>query len=443
MLIQDGKPIAYASRAMTMAQLNYAVIEKELLAVLFGCERFHQYIYGKKVHVESDHKPLESIMKKPLSNAPPRLQRMLLRLQKYDIHLTHKAGKWMILADTLSRAHVMDMDEKLPEEDGIAQIHMIYANCAATDEKLETIKQETCLDLHLKTLLWYINNGWPRNKEDVSEVLRVYWSYKEDLSVINGIIFKGERIVIPMKMRTDILKKLHQSHMGIEKTKLRARETVFWPGINRQIEDMVKACETCLTNRSQQRREPLIPSEIADYPFQMVGTDLFYWNGQDFLLTVDYYSRYWEIERLYETQSVNIIKKLKMMFSRHGIPQMVRSDNGPQFISTEFKKFAKLQELFKRFEDYCLPKRNLVVERRQFFQRNQHKDESCDAYVTELKNLSSTCEFETINEGMILYKIVDGIRSSRVRDVLLRKVTDLTLEKAINICRTDAGLRNH
>ena len=327
MLIQDGKPIAYASRAMTMAQLNYAVIEKELLAVLFGCERFHQYIYGKKVHVESDHKPLESIMKKPLSNAPPRLQRMLLRLQKYDIHLTHKAGKLMILADTLSRAHVMDMDEELPEEDGIAQIHMIYANCAATDEKLETIKQETCLDLHLKTLLWYINNGWPRNKEDVSEVLRVYWSYKEDLSVINGIIFKGERIVIPMKMRTDILKKLHQSHMGIEKTKLRARETVFWPGINRQIEDMVKACETCLTNRSQQRREPLIPSEIADYPFQMVGTDLFYWNGQDFLLTVDYYSRYWEIERLYETQSVNIIKKLKMMFSRHGIPQMVRSDN--------------------------------------------------------------------------------------------------------------------
>ena len=107
-----------------MAQLNYAVIEKELLAVLFGCEQFHQYVYGKNIlHVESDQKPLESIMKKPLSNTPPRLQRMLLRLQKYDIHLTHKAGKLMIIAHTLSRAHVMDMDEELPEKDGIAQIY--------------------------------------------------------------------------------------------------------------------------------------------------------------------------------------------------------------------------------------------------------------------------------------------------------------------------------
>ena len=105
---------------MTMTQLNYAVLEKELLFALVGCEWFHQYIYGKNIHVESDHKPLENIKKKQLSNASPRLQIMLLRLQKYDIRLTHKAGKLMILADTLSRPHVMDMDEEFPEEDGIA-----------------------------------------------------------------------------------------------------------------------------------------------------------------------------------------------------------------------------------------------------------------------------------------------------------------------------------
>ena len=86
--------------------------------------------------MESDHIPLESIMKKPLSNAHPRLQRMLLRLQKYDIHLTHKTGKLMIIAHTLSGAHIMYMDEELPEEDGIVQIHKIYSNCAAAEEKL-------------------------------------------------------------------------------------------------------------------------------------------------------------------------------------------------------------------------------------------------------------------------------------------------------------------
>ena len=98
---------------------------------------------------------------------------------------------------------------------------------------------------------------------------------------------------------------------------------------------MVKACETCLTNRSQQRREPLIPSEISNG-----GNSFILLEWSRFPFNCRLHSCYWEIERLYEAQSVNIIKKLKM-FSKHGISQMVRSDNGPQFISTEFKKFVK------------------------------------------------------------------------------------------------------
>jgi hypothetical protein len=107
-LLQDGFPIAYASRSMTATQVRYAQIEKELLAVVFACERFHQYIYGKTVEVHSDHKPLESILKKPLATAPARLQRMLLRLQKYDINLVYKQGKLLQVADTLSRAQLAE-----------------------------------------------------------------------------------------------------------------------------------------------------------------------------------------------------------------------------------------------------------------------------------------------------------------------------------------------
>ena len=92
-LLQDERPVAYASKALTATQAGYVIMEKELLAVIFGCEKFHQYIYGKKVQIYSDHKPLESIMKKPLANAPARLQRMLLRLQRYDINVTYKEGK--------------------------------------------------------------------------------------------------------------------------------------------------------------------------------------------------------------------------------------------------------------------------------------------------------------------------------------------------------------
>ena len=100
-----------------------------------------------------------------------------------------------------------------------------------------------------------------------------------------------------------------------------------------------------------------------------------------------------------------------------------------------------VETLLQKFEEYCLPRRNLVVERRRFFQRNQDSEETVNNYVTELRNLASTCEFGTINEGLILYKIVDGIRSDKVRDTLLRK-GDLTLRKAIEICRADEMTRS-
>ena len=96
-----------------------------------------------------------------------------------------------------------------------------------------------------------------------------------------------------------------------------------------------------------------------------------------------------------------------------------------------------VKELFKNFEEYCLPKKNLVVERRKFFWKNQHDDETFDQYMTELKNLASTCEFGELHDGLLTYKIVDGIRSEKIRDVLLRKGAEMTLAKAINICRTD------
>ena len=340
-LLQEGKPVAYASKSLTPTQQRYAIIEQEMLAVVFGCQRFHQYIYGKKVQIESDHKPLESIMKKALQNTPPRLQRMLLVLQKYDMDLKYLAGKENILADTLSRASLEETTEDIAEEELEAQVHMVYANAPATNEKMKEIQEETAQDSCLMNVARYVTVGWPTSRDQVPADVKPYWSYKEELSMINGILFKGERMIIPAQMRKNILKQLHQAHMGIEKTKWRARATIFWPHINQQIEEMVKTCTTCLHNQRKQSPEPLMLSDIPHYPFQMVGTDLFHWNGQDFILMVDYNSRYWEIEKLRKTDAVTVIKKIKKMFSRIGIPEVVRSDNGPQYNSREFKKFAK------------------------------------------------------------------------------------------------------
>ena len=102
--LQDGNSIAFASRTMKDAEQNYAQIEKELLTIVLACSKFHQYIYGKHICIETDHQPLVTILKKPLHKAPARLQKMMLQLQRYDFELYYKRGAELLLADTLSRA---------------------------------------------------------------------------------------------------------------------------------------------------------------------------------------------------------------------------------------------------------------------------------------------------------------------------------------------------
>ena len=130
--------------------------------------------------------------------------------------------------------------------------------------------------------------------------------------------------------------------MGIERTKWRVRATIFWHQINWQKDVIVKTCSTCLHNQRKQSGEPMMPSDVSQYLFEIVGTYLFHWNGQDFVLVVDYYSRYWEIQKLYKTGAATTIKKIKNEVSRLGTPEIIKRNNGPQYnCSREFKRFAK------------------------------------------------------------------------------------------------------
>ena len=150
----------------------------------------------------------------------------------------------------------------------------------------------------------------------------------------------GNRIVIPPSICQEILGKLHCGHQGITRCRERARQSLWWPGINKEIETMIQKCLICSKHKTQ-HPEPLCPTPFPEYPWQRVGTDLFELKGTAYLLLVDYYSRYIEISSLTSTTSKAVIQRMKTIFGRHGIPECLVSDNGPQFSSQEFHQFSK------------------------------------------------------------------------------------------------------
>ena len=189
----EGKPIAYGSRALSDTEKNYAQIEKEMLAVVYCLEKYHHYIYGREVIVYTDRKPLVNIKQKSLAKAPKRLQSMLLRIQDYNYKLLYMPGKSIPVADTLSRAPV-DKSENVHAMSNSATLPL-------KEERFEEIRRETEKDNILCNLRKVISEGWPEHKSQFHHDVSHYFSYRDELSIENGIVFKGEIILIPESLR--------------------------------------------------------------------------------------------------------------------------------------------------------------------------------------------------------------------------------------------------
>ena len=269
-LLQDGHPVAYSSRALTATERNDAQIEKELLAIVYACEKFDQYIFGKSdVVVESDHKPPETIFRKPIHSAPKRLQRMRLRLHSYDIRVEYKKGAMMYLADTLSRACLNVSQTNREPCDVRAVKEQIFSaeleqlkheeDLNVLPRKLKKLREETSREKKCKILIQFITHGWPDSRKEASQfdnprkkVFDLYWNSRDELTYEDGIIYKGHRIVIPAAERHNTMKSLHESHIGVEGTLRRARDTVSWPGITAVLKDYISKCGICNRYRPEQ-----------------------------------------------------------------------------------------------------------------------------------------------------------------------------------------------
>ncbi|UYV65503.1 K02A2.6-like [Cordylochernes scorpioides] len=301
-LKQEGKngiwrPVVYSSRTMTPTEKRYAQIEKEALAITWACERFHDFLLGKRFRIETDHKPLIPLFStKELSSLTPRLQHFRMRMMRFGFEIAHIPGKELLDADALSRQPLLTTEGGEDERPTSAHINAVLSSIIDKDEMLTKIFEAQQEDTTLKAVVNYLEQGWP-DKKKMSQALLSYWHFKDELGVQNGLLMRSCRLVIPASMKLEILDKLHAGHFGITKTRLRARETVWWLGISEEIAETVRKCSVCI-QEAVSKHEPLIPTNFPTRPWQKIGMDLFKFENKWYLVVIDYYSRYSEMIQL-------------------------------------------------------------------------------------------------------------------------------------------------
>ncbi|XP_031335047.1 uncharacterized protein K02A2.6-like [Photinus pyralis] len=337
-LLQNGHPVAFCSRSLTNSEIKYAQIEKEMLAIDFACQKFHYLIYGvQNISINTDHKPLVSIFKKDLYVVTPRLQRLRLRLLKYDLDVSYKPGKYLYIADTLSRAYLVTPGYDDPDLE--YAIHTLVNYLPVSDEIKSLLTQGTQRDSDLSMVMGYINCGWPE-KDKIPINLRQYFKIKDDLIICDKLLFFGNKLIIPSDCRSLMIQKMHERHIGMDKMKLRARQICYWPLMNQEIENFVKKCQTCEKFARKNVKEPLKPYCIPTRPWERISTDIFSYGNCVYLVVYDAYSNWLELVTLKNKSSSQVILKLKSIFAKFGCPDIMVCDNNP-FTSFSMQQFAK------------------------------------------------------------------------------------------------------
>ena len=346
----DGseKPIAHASRTLTPSEKNYGQIEKEALAIVFAVKKFHKFLWGRHFTLLTDHKPLLSIFgsKKgiPVYSAN-RLQRWATILLGYDFTIQYRRTNEFGQADGLSR---LICNHRAPEEDVV-----IAAMCVEDDVRRQLsdairglpvtaadIRRATQLDPILRQAIAYTQTSWP-NKNFTGD-LRHLSCRRDSLSVVNSCLMFADRVVVPATLRLAVLRQFHSGHPGISRMKAIARGYAYWPGMDRDIEDWVKKCSRCQhAAKSPPRQEP-IPWELPRGPWSRLHIDFAGpLDGLYYFVLVDAFSRWPEVVPLSHATSTSTISTLRRIFSVHGVPEVIVSDNGTQFTSSLFKDFCR------------------------------------------------------------------------------------------------------
>lgn len=386
-LIQvDGKGenriICYASKALTETERRYCHTEKEALSLVWSVEKFYHYLYGREFELLTDCKALIYLFT-PRSRPCARIERWVLRLQGFEYLITHIPGE-KNLADVLSRLGTL---KPVPfdqyEEIAVQEIanYSVDAVAIKWEDLVEASKQDVVVQEVMRAL-----------EDDQLDRLPVeYRCFSNELCEVGEVLMRLDRIVIPEGLRERTLQIAHEGYLGMRMMKTSLRAVVWWPRMDSQIETFVKRCRGCTLVAAPDPPEPMRRKQMPSGPWEDIAIDFLgpLPEGQWLLVAVDYYSRYVEVSEMQQITAHDTIRELITMFSRFGIPQSIRADNGPQLSADcrEFKQFCEEHGIELINTTPYWPQANGEVERqnRSFLKRMQVAQELGKDWRVELR----------------------------------------------------------
>ena len=342
----DGseRPIENASRTLSKAERNYSQIQKEALAIIYGLKKFYCYIFGRKFILVTDHKPLTSLFS-PTKETPQlaanRLARWALWLSQFNYDIEYRRTEKHGNADALSRLPV-DQDKNFCEKesadrDMVCTIKTVSIQLNPSDSDI--LKQETAKDPVLSTVMRFVREGWPQNTTKDIETFR---KLAISLSVCNGCLLHGTRVVIPTSLQPKILDLLHIGHFGMEKMKQLARTAVYWPGIDAAIEMCSRRCASCGEHQNKPSQPPIHPWMVPEKPWSRIHIDhAINFMGTNWLVLIDAYTKYPCVHATTSVTTKSTIDILQEDFSHFGFPHTIVTDNAPTFTSGEFQSWCR------------------------------------------------------------------------------------------------------